>query len=76
MNLPEPLYQCPRCQRTGFTERGLRRHYCDSGARLTGRPLPPTDQFAPHAGRTRLTEGELASAIATPQPRKPTRIPC
>ncbi|HRH68862.1 MAG TPA: hypothetical protein PLB89_05075 [Flavobacteriales bacterium] len=57
--IDDPLYACPCCERTGFTERGLRAHRCDAKPKRREKPTGPLV-------RPQLGAHELLSALSRP----------
>lgn len=55
----EPLYQCPCCERKGYTGKGLRAHRCPEKGMRRMTPTGPLE-------RQRLSEAELKKALKTP----------
>lgn len=56
----ENLYECPMCERKGFTEPGLRAHRCKQ---MNGCPLHAevVDQIVAPGGLDRVVDGLLAN---------------
>jgi hypothetical protein len=54
--ISEPLYECPRCQTSGFTARGLAGHQCTGVNRQTGHGKPEA--------KRRLTGQEYLAAMS------------
>lgn len=53
--MTEPLYTCPYCNRSGFTHRGLRVHFCSQA--------PPAPGERAWSGKRFLTKAEITKIV-------------